>query len=107
MPWRSAPKPRNRSPSRRIDTAYNSMAAMNDGKALTANFVTALLVIIASRFGLPVSTTHVSVGAITAVGVVNGTASGGMISRIAAAWLITLPLAAVMGLMTLAVLREF
>ena len=54
---------------------------MNDGQALCANLVTAFMVFFASRFGLPVSTTHVSVGAITGVGIVNGTANGGSYHR--------------------------
>ena len=36
--------------------------------------ITALLVTVASRFGLPVSTTHVSVGSLFGIGLVNGTA---------------------------------
>lgn len=46
-------------------TMSREIAAMSDGQAFTANLVSGLLVIAASRFGLPVSTTHVCVGAIT------------------------------------------
>jgi PiT family inorganic phosphate transporter len=70
------------------------IARMNDGQALTANFVTALLVIFASRLGLPVSTTHVSVGAITGVGLVNHTARARALTGILLSWLLTLPVAA-------------
>ena len=70
---------------------------MNDGQALTANLVTAFLVIVASRLGLPVSTTHVSVGAITGVGIINKSAQKEMISRILASWLITIPVAALLS----------
>jgi PiT family inorganic phosphate transporter len=68
---------------------------MNDGQALTANLVTAFLVIFASRLGLPVSTTHVSVGAITGVGIVNGSADKGVIGSILLSWVLTLPIGAV------------
>ena len=67
---------------------------MNDGQAFTANLVTALLVILASRFGLPVSTTHVAVGAITGVGIVNRSAARRVLSSIVLAWVLTLPIAA-------------
>jgi PiT family inorganic phosphate transporter len=70
------------------------IARMNDGQAFTANLVTALLVILASRFGLPVSTTHVAVGAIAGVGIVNGSAARGVLSSIVLAWVLTLPIAA-------------
>jgi inorganic phosphate transporter, PiT family len=78
-------------------TMSRKIAEMNDGQAFTANLVTAFLVIFASRFGLPVSTTHVTVGAITGVGVVNGTASMRTLSGIALAWVLTLPIAAIVG----------
>jgi len=42
---------------------------MNDGQAFSANLATALLVALASGPGLPVPTTHVSVGAIFGIGV--------------------------------------
>jgi PiT family inorganic phosphate transporter len=73
------------------------IAQMNDGQAFTANLVTGILVIGASRLGLPVSTTHVSVGAITGVGIVNGSASRRVLSGIALSWLLTLPIAAVIS----------
>jgi PiT family inorganic phosphate transporter len=37
---------------------------------LTANLVTAVLVTMASRFGLPVSTTHVSISSLFGMGIV-------------------------------------
>ena len=67
---------------------------MNDGQALTANVVTAFLVILASRMGLPLSTTHVSVGAISGIGIVNGSADKSVIGSILMSWLLTLPVAA-------------
>ena len=39
-------------------TMSKKISRMNDGQALTANLVTAFMVICASRFGMPVSTTH-------------------------------------------------
>ena len=57
-------------------------------------FAVALLVIFASNFGMPVSTTHVSVGAITGIGLVNRSARWRMLSQILLAWFLTLPLAA-------------
>lgn len=76
------------------------IAAMNDGQAFSANLVTGLVVIAASRLGLPVSTTHVSVGAITGVGLVNGSAARGALSSILASWVLTLPMAALFGALT-------
>ena len=76
------------------ETMSKKISKMNDGQALTANLVTAFLVIVASRLGLPLSTTHVSVGAISGVGIVNGTADKSVIGSILLSWLLTLPIAA-------------
>jgi PiT family inorganic phosphate transporter len=78
-------------------TMSRKIARMNDGQALTANLVTALLVILASRYGLPVSTTHVSVGAISGIGLANGSAARGVIGGILASWVLTLPIAAILA----------
>jgi inorganic phosphate transporter, PiT family len=76
------------------ETMSKKISTMNDGQALTANLVTAFMVIVASRVGVPVSTTHVSVGAITGVGLINGTADKSVIGGIILSWVLTLPIAA-------------
>ncbi len=68
--------------------------AMPDGPAFTANVVTGLLVIAASRYGLPVSTTHVSVGAISGLGLSQGTLDRRVLRNVLASWVVTLPVAA-------------
>ena len=67
---------------------------MDHTEGFTANFVTALLVLFASRYGVPVSTTHVSCGSIFGIGFVGGKAQTGVIGQIALSWLVTLPVAA-------------
>jgi len=87
--------------ARRVaETMSKKIAAMNDGQAFTANLVTAFLVLFASKLGLPVSTTHVSVSAIAGVGLVNGSASRSVMSGILASWLLTLPLAGAIAAMS-------
>lgn len=73
------------------------IATMNEGQALMANLVAAFYVITASKLGLPVSTTHVTVGAITGVGIVNRTARFGVLRNILLSWVLTLPIAAMIG----------
>jgi inorganic phosphate transporter, PiT family len=89
------------------ETMSKKISKMNDGQALTANLVTACLVIGASRFGLPVSTTHVSVGAITGVGIVNGSADRSVISSILMSWLLTLPVAALIAGLAALLLTQY
>jgi PiT family inorganic phosphate transporter len=81
--------------ARRVaDTMSRKITRMSPGQGFTANLVTSLLVILASRFALPVSTTHVSVGALFGIGTVNGTARKGTIFTILLAWITTVPLGA-------------
>jgi PiT family inorganic phosphate transporter len=70
---------------------------MNPGQAFTGNIVTALLVISGSVLGLPISTTHVSCGALFGIGMLNGTARKKTILQILLAWVITLPTAAILA----------
>lgn len=75
------------------NTMSNKITAMTHGQGFTANLTTAILVVFASLFGLPVSTTHVSVGALFGIGLTTGQANFRTISRIVLSWLVTLPCA--------------
>ncbi len=66
---------------------------MSEGQGFSVNFVTGLLELFASKFGLAVSTTHVSVGAIFGIGLINKRADLRMVSAIFISWLLTLPIA--------------
>lgn len=68
---------------------------MNSGQGFTANLVTGLLVTTASIHGLPVSTTHVSVGSIFGIGTVTKKADLKVVRNILLSWLLTLPIAAI------------
>ena len=84
--------------ARRVaETMSKKITAMNPGQGLTANLITSALVLAASPLGLPLSTTHVSCGALFGIGAVTGQARWKTIGGILAAWLITLPLAAALG----------
>lgn len=78
-------------------TMSYGITEMNDGQAFTANFVTAGLVIFATKLGVPVSTTHVSCGSLFGIGMVNRRAHMGTIGKVLAAWVTTLPVAAVLA----------
>ena len=84
--------------ARRVaETMSKEITTMNHGQGFTANVITGLIVIGASRFGLPVSTTHVSCGSLFGIGAVSGGAKPKTIATILLAWITTLPLAAGTG----------
>jgi len=76
-------------------TMSERITAMNHGQGFSANLITALLVIFASQWGMPVSTTHVSCGSLFGLGLVNKKANGSIIKQIILAWVLTLPIAAI------------
>jgi PiT family inorganic phosphate transporter len=81
--------------ARRVaETMSHKITQISHGQGLSANISTALLVIYASHLGMPVSTTHVSVGSLFGIGVSNGNAHKGMMGSILFSWLLTLPCAA-------------
>lgn len=79
------------------ETMSRHITVLNTGQGLTANLMTAFLVLGASRMGVPVSTTHVSCGAIFGIGLVNGKREWSTIGKIGATWLTTLPLGFALG----------
>lgn len=80
---------------------------MNPGQGFTANAITSLLVIGASTLGLPVSTTHVSCGALFGIGAVTRQAHWTTIRHILLAWLVTLPIAATLGALLVGLFKAF
>ncbi len=80
-----------------IATVGRHITEITPSRGFSAEFATACTVLLASRLGLPVSTTHILVGAVVGVGVAHGLGALNLktISRIAGSWIATLPAAAV------------
>jgi inorganic phosphate transporter, PiT family len=87
------------------ETLSYQITAMNDGQGFSANLVTSMIVIGASRFGMPVSTTHVSCGSLFGIGMVTKQAHWGSILKIVMSWVTTLPVAALLGYCSFALIR--
>ena len=94
--------------SRKVaDTMSRQITPMNHGEGLAANLVTGAIVLGASRLGMPVSTTHVSCGALFGIGIAGGQAQWRTIGTILAAWLTTLPAGAMLGAASFSALNWF
>lgn len=84
--------------ARRVaETMSFELTSLDPRRGLVANTATALVVLLVSRWGFPASTTHVSSGALFAVGALSGTARSRTISAVVFAWLLTLPVAALVA----------
>lgn len=89
------------------ETLAHKITDMNPGQGFAANLATAVLVGCASIYGLPVSTTHVSVGALLGIGVTTRQAKWRTVIPVLMAWVITLPCAAAASALLFVVLKRF
>lgn len=79
--------------SRRVaETMSKKINHIDTRQGISANLVTAGLVLFASRLGLPVSTTHVSVGSILGTGGAAGTLDLSVVRNVLLSWVATLPI---------------
>ena len=74
------------------------VTAMNHADGFIANGVTSVLVTVGAVWGLPMSTTHVSSGAIFAIGANQRTLNAHVVRDILLAWVVTLPASALIGM---------
>jgi inorganic phosphate transporter, PiT family len=81
------------------ETLANRVTPMTPANGCAANIVTGFLVIVASRMGAPVSTTHVSTSAIIGMGLKHDAKAmqWKTVRDMLLAWVVTLPVAAIIG----------
>lgn len=92
--------------ARRVaQTMSQRMVRMDPVQGLAANLITASLVLFASKFGLPVSTTHVAVGAIAGVGASAKSLNWPALRSVLLSWVATMPLALAVAWLAFHVLR--
>lgn len=89
------------------ETLAKKVTDMNPGEGFAANVATALLVSTASYHGLPVSTTHVSVGSLVGIGLVTGKGHWPKVGQIGLSWLFTLPCGAALAALAVWTISAF
>ncbi|MEH2123684.1 inorganic phosphate transporter [Nostoc sp.] len=89
-------------------TMSEKITLMNHTQGLSANIVTGILVIAASKFGLPFSTTYASVGSIFGVGLISkkSKSNSRVFYQILLSWILTLPTAAIISAITYRLLQD-
>ncbi|WP_262927170.1 inorganic phosphate transporter [Phytohalomonas tamaricis] len=80
-----------------ITTVGHNLTKMHPASGFSAELSAAGVVLIATIFGIPVSSTHILIGAVLGIGLVNHNANWALMKPIAAAWVITLPVAAALS----------
>jgi len=89
-----------------IQTVGSELTKMHPASGFSAELSAASVVLLASTFGIPVSSTHILIGAVMGIGIVNAQANWGLMKPIALAWIITLPAAALISSGTFFILRS-
>jgi PiT family inorganic phosphate transporter len=82
-----------------METVGKKITELTPSRGFAATFASALTIVIASRAGIPVSTTHILVGSVLGVGMARGIGALDLrvVGRIFVSWIATLPIAAVLS----------
>lgn len=90
-----------------IATVGTHLAEMNPASGFTAELSAAIVVMLASSLGLPVSSTHILVGAVLGIGLANANANWALMKPIATAWVVTVPAAALLSALVFLIGYQF
>lgn len=90
-----------------IKTVGSKITEITPTRGFSAEIGAAATIIIASSIGLPISTTHVLIGAVIGIGFARGASALnlGILKKIVAAWLITLPVSAIISSIVFIILK--
>lgn len=89
-----------------IATVGTNLAEMHPASGFAAELAAAAVVMGASSLGLPVSSTHILVGAVLGIGIVNKNTNWKLMRPIALAWVITLPVSAFFSALSFMILSK-
>jgi PiT family inorganic phosphate transporter len=83
-----------------METVGRKITELTPSRGFSAELAAALTIVLASRLGIPVSTTHILVGSVLGVGLARGIGALDLrvVGRILVSWIATLPIAAVLSI---------
>jgi PiT family inorganic phosphate transporter len=90
-----------------METMGNKITALSNTRGFAINFATATTVLLASKMGLPVSTTHAAVGGVMGIGFARGVEAVNLsiVYKIMLYWILTVPAAAVTSMVIFKILQ--
>lgn len=78
-----------------ITTIGSKLAEILPTTGFSAELAASTVILFATKLGIPVSSTHILIGAVLGIGILNRNANWSMVRPILLAWLITLPVSAI------------
>jgi phosphate/sulfate permease len=90
-----------------IETVGKRITELTPTRGFSAEFSAALTIVLATRFGFPISTTHTLVGAVLGVGLARGIGAINLntIRDIVISWIVTIPAGAMISVIFFYILR--
>ena len=89
-----------------IETVGHNLTKMHPASGFSAELSAAAVVMLSSVLGLPVSSTHILIGAVLGIGLVNHQNTWGLMKSIVLAWVITLPAAGILSALSFIALMK-
>jgi PiT family inorganic phosphate transporter len=92
-----------------ITTIGENIISLQPSSGFSAEIATATTILVASRFGLPVSTSHALVGGVVGIGLIQGKGQvrWETIKSVILAWVVTLPISAIISGISFTILHLF
>jgi PiT family inorganic phosphate transporter len=90
-----------------ILTVGHHLTEMHPASGFCAELAAAGVVLMASLLGIPVSSTHILIGAVLGIGIVNSNSNWSLMRPIGLAWVITLPAAGILSGIVFWILNSF
>ncbi len=83
-----------------METVGKKITELTPSRAFAAQLASAITIVLASRMGIPVSTTHILVGSVLGVGLARGIGAIDLrvVANIAISWVSTLPIAGILSI---------
>ncbi|NGX62993.1 MAG: Low-affinity inorganic phosphate transporter 1 [Candidatus Anoxychlamydiales bacterium] len=90
-----------------VETIGHKITSLTPTRGFSAEFATAITILLASKFGLPISTTHALVGGILGVGLAKGLSALNLrtLRDIVLSWIITIPICAILCIIVFYILK--